>query len=273
MTITRRAVVQKGALGAGAIALGGIGAGRIAAQEATPDAVPMASPVATLGNAPAALGIGSDGDAVVNIVHAAPDAPAVDVYVDGAKTIKYLTFTNASGWIALAAGNHQVQIVATGDDPSTALIDTIITMEANTAYEVAAIGLLASITAGIFPADLTALGVEEARLRVIHASPDAPAVDLAVGGGDVLVANLAFPSGSQYLTTPAGSYDVEVRPTGTTDVALALSSVAFDAGIVYSVYVVGTLAADDLAVTVVTATAEGAMTATPIASPVATPAA
>ena len=62
------------------------------------------------------------------------------------------------------------------------------------AYEVAAINPVAEITAAIFPVDLAVSeDMENAAVRVIHASPDAPAVDVAVTGGDVLVENLAFP--------------------------------------------------------------------------------
>jgi hypothetical protein len=103
-----------------------------------------------------------------------------------------------------------------------------------------------------------------ARVRVVHASPDAPAVDVAVAGGDVLIENLAFSEASDYLEVPAGSYDLEVRPTGTTDVALDLPGVALEAGMVYSVYAIGHVSDSTLSVLPIVATTTGAM-ATPSA--------
>jgi len=104
-------------------------------------------------------------------------------------------------------------------------------------------------------------------VRVIHASPDAPAVDVAVKGGDVLVENLAFPDASDYLMVPAAAYDLEVRPTGTEDVALDLPGVELMAGNAYSVYAIGTLADGTLNVLPIVAGApmEAMQEATPTA--------
>ncbi len=90
-----------------------------------------------------------------------------------------------------------------------------------------------------------------ARIRVLHTAPDAPAVDIAVTGGDVLVENLEFPNASDFLLVPAGAYDLEVRPTGTTDVALALPGVELEAGMVYDVFAIGLLSDETLNVLVV----------------------
>ena len=54
-----------------------------------------ATPATDMGNCVAALGIGTDGDACVNVIHASPDAPAVDVYVNGEKVLAGLAFGQA----------------------------------------------------------------------------------------------------------------------------------------------------------------------------------
>jgi hypothetical protein len=55
-------------------------------------------------------------------------------------------------------------------------------------------------------------------LRVLHASPDAPNVDVLFDG-KTLLTNIAYSSASAYLKVKAGSRRVEVRATGaTTDV-------------------------------------------------------
>lgn len=208
-----------------------------------------ASPASAAGCA-ALLGIGGDEDACVNIVHASPDAPAVDVYVDGALALEGLEFGAFSGWVALPAGDHQVQVTAAGQAPETAVIDASVTLDAGVAYQVAATGYLEAIAPQIYPTDLTATE-GDARVRVIHTSPDAPAVDIAVTGGDVLIAGLEFPNAGDALVVPAGTYDLEVRPAGTTDVALALPGVALEAGMVYDVFAIGSLADGSLTVLVV----------------------
>src|SRR5688500_10614296 len=49
----------------------------------------------------------------------------------------------------------------------------------------------------------------DARIRVVHASPDAPAVDVYANGNKVL-SNVTFFAASDYLTVPAGSYKLQV---------------------------------------------------------------
>jgi hypothetical protein len=218
-----------------------------AAQDSTPESMDM-------GNAMEALGVGAEGDAAVNVIHASPDAPEVDVYVNGAQALTGLAFGEFSGWVALPAGEHQVQVTAEGAALDTAVIDAMVTIEAGAAYHIAATGLLAEIAPQVYQTDLSMLDEEMARVRVIHTSPDAPAVDIAVTGGDVLIENLEFPHASDFLEVPAGSYDLEVRPTGTEDVALGLPGVALESGMVYDIFATGLLADGTLGVLVVPST-------------------
>src|SRR5690606_32949140 len=120
-------------------------------------------------------------------------------------------------------------------------IDATLTLDEGMAYHVAATGTLSMINAQVYAADLTQTGEGNARFRVIHASPDAPAVDIAVTGGDVLIPGLEFPNGIDYLEVPAGTYDLEVRAAGTVDVSRALQGVTLEAGTVYEITAVGQL--------------------------------
>ena len=54
----------------------------------------------------------------------------------------------------------------------------------------------------------------QARVMAVHASPDAPAVDLLVDGA-VAGGGLAFPSNTGYLTVDAGTRNVKVNVAGT----------------------------------------------------------
>lgn len=223
----------------------------VSAQEASPGATPE-----SMGSCTTALGIGAEGDACINVVHVSPDAPAVDVYLNGEVALEGLEYGSFSDWVAVPAGEHQVQVTAAGEAPDTAVIDAMVTLDEGTAYQIAATGLLADITPQIYPVNLTSVDEDSARLRVIHASPDAPAVDVAVADGDVLVSNLEFPNASEFLTVPADTYDLEVRPTGTTDVALELPGVELEAGMAYDVFAIGQLEDDSLSVLVIPSSTE-----------------
>jgi hypothetical protein len=79
----------------------------------------------------------------------------------------------------------------------------------------------------------------KAKVRFVHTSPDAPAVDVAVKGGPVLFSNVAFRQAGQYLSVDAGTYDLEVRLAGTMTVALNVPGVTLGVGKNYSIFAVG----------------------------------
>ena len=187
-------------------------------------------------------------DAMVRVVHASPDAPAVDILVNGERAIENLAFGAATDYVALPAGEYQVQVVPTGAEAADAVIDAMLTLEGGKYYQVAAVGPVAEIAPAVFEVDASAVTEGMARVRVIHASPDAPAVDLTLADGTVIFGNLEFPNASDYAEVEGASYDLQVRPAGTEDVALDLPGVALDAGTIYDIFAIGTLADGTLSV-------------------------
>lgn len=161
-------------------------------------------------------------EAFVRVVHASPDAPNVDVWVDGTAVLTDVPFTAVSDYLSLPAGTYTIQVTATGTtDP---VIDADLTFEAGEAYTIAAIGPLAEISATVLTDD-RAPAADQARLRVFHASPSAPAsVDVAVTDGPVLVAGLAYPEATDYLSVEPGTYPLDIRAAGETDAALTLEA-------------------------------------------------
>jgi hypothetical protein len=183
----------------------------------------------------------AQGDALVRVVHASPDAPAVDVYVDGNKVLSNVPFFTASNYLPLPAGEHRFQVTPTGQAADSAVIDAKATVEAGKAYTVAATGTVAEIKPTILADNLSAPAAGKAHVRVVHASPDAPAVDIRVKGGAALISNLAFTKDSGYLPVDAGSYDLTVNAAGSDTVALELPGVNLEAGKIYDIFAVGLL--------------------------------
>jgi hypothetical protein len=181
------------------------------------------------------------GSAKVRVVHASPDAPAVDVYLDGNKVLTNVPFFTASDYLDVPAGSHDIKVTPTGD-ANTAVIDAKgVAVEAGKAYTVAAVGQLANLKAQVYSDNLAAPAAGKAHVRVIHASPDAPAVDIKVKGGPALISNLAFPTDSGYKPVDAGSYDLVVAPAGSDTVALDLPGTNLEVGKIYDIFAVGLL--------------------------------
>jgi hypothetical protein len=183
-----------------------------------------------------ASGVYAQSEAQVRVLHASPDAPAVDVYVDGDLTLENVPFFTASQYLSLPAGSYQIQVTPTGESPDAAVIDAEATVEGGMAYTIAATGLVANIQPTIIVDDLSAPADGQAKVRVYHFSPDAPAVDVRLADGTVLISSLAFPDASEYLEVPAGSYDLQVVPAGADDVVIDLPGTTLEAGNIYSVF-------------------------------------
>jgi hypothetical protein len=199
----------------------------------------------------AALLVGMSGTSLaaetadVRVLHASPDAPAVDVYLDDTivDALTNVPFGTISDYLAIPAGAHNVKVYATGTT-SDPVIDAAVTVAAGSAYTVAATGALADITARVLKDD-PAPAASTAKVRVVHFSADAPAVDIATAGSAVdqaVVKDLGYPSATDYLALPGGTYDLEVRLAGETTVALALPNVKVQNGGAYSVFAVGSAA-------------------------------
>lgn len=179
-----------------------------------------------------------DGQSQVRVVHASPDAPAVDVWVEGAPAFTDAPFTGVTPYASLDPATYNVQVVPAGATEPV-VIDADLTLEANTAYTVVAVDLLADITPLVLVDNLAAPAPGNAHVRFVHASPDAPAVDIAVTGGPVLFENVAFKEVGDYLPVAAGTYDLEVRVAGTDTVALEVPGVALNDGTVYTIFAMG----------------------------------
>jgi hypothetical protein len=218
--------------------------------------------------------------AKVRVLHASPDAPAVDVFLDDTKVdaLTNVPFGVISSYLDIPAGDHNVKVYATGTT-SDPVIDADVTVAAGAMYTIAATDAVANITPQVIQ-DEPSPSESTAQVRVVHLSADAPAVDIATTGSDpadALIKGLAYPNASDYLAIPGGSYDLEVRLAGETTVALALPGVAVEDGNSYSVFAIGSAASPAVGdnalqvVVAVDATAEAAAPEPTAAAPTLPP--
>lgn len=173
----------------------------------------------------------------VRVVHASPDAPAVDVFIDGQRALTNIPYKRITDYATLPAGTRQVQVAPTGT--TNFVISANLNLQAGMDYTVVATGQVANIRPLVLTDDNSAPAAGKAKLRVVHASPNTPAVDIAVAGGPVLVPNISFGNASGYLAVDAGTVNVEARPAGTTTAALSVPNFTMNAGRIYTVFAVG----------------------------------
>jgi hypothetical protein len=194
-------------------------------------------------------GGGAVDPANVRVGHFSPDAPNVDVYLDGGRVLADVPYRAVSGYTPIAPGATSVEITAAGD-PDTVVFSQELDIAAGD-YTVAAVGELQSDDSEfrplVLPDDNSDPGGDSARVRLVHASPDAPAVDVTTAAnGSAVFDGVAFGESSTG-TVPSGDFTLEVR--GDTEAndgdVVADFPVTLAGNTVYTAFAVGYLTPDD----------------------------
>lgn len=175
--------------------------------------------------------------AKVRVLHAAPDAPNVDVFVNGTRILKDFPYKKVTDYLTLPKGKYQIDIYPTGNLVST-LVSRKVEVDTGKSYTLATTGDRKNIRLLAFE-DQTNVPDGEAKLRFIHLSPDTPSVDIAVKNGDVVSPNVAYRKATNYLGVTPMTVDLEARLAGTKTVALSLPNVQLQPNTAYTIYAVG----------------------------------
>ena len=180
----------------------------------------------------------ADDMAYVRVVHAAPGAGTVDVFVDGKALLPNFAFGTVTGYVAVPAGPHKIQVAPAGKGIGASVITQTVTVSGGIPYTVAALGTAASGFSLAAFGDNNLISNNMARVRVYHLSPDAGPVNVATGGSTV-ISGLTYTNASGYLSVPGGAYTFNV--TATQAGATVPVSATLTGGMVYSVFAVGLL--------------------------------
>ena len=166
----------------------------------------------------AALGLQEDrlraefGSSQIRVWHLSPDAPAVDVYVNGSKAVSNVAFRSASGYLTLPAGKYDVRINVANSN--TVVLSQEITLARGEAYTAVALGSAAQPAAGArFTVDALRDATSGALVRALHAIPNASAVTVYVNG-QAVAPSLGTLAATPYLTLDPGRYTVAVSLKG-----------------------------------------------------------
>jgi hypothetical protein len=178
----------------------------------------------------AGMAMAQGSGARVRIVHASPDAPAVDIYVNGAMVLENLPFREYSEYLTLPAGTYNVEIKVTGTN--TVVKQLSVPVQAGRDYTAIAVGYAgAGKTPGfdvkLLEDDNSAPEEGRVKIRVAHTAPGAPAVDVYVTtpfetltGKQPVLTNVPFNAASGYLSVPIGMYQARVAVAGTKTIAI-----------------------------------------------------
>lgn len=163
---------------------------------------------AALTAAPIAPLSAQDEPAYLRLAHFAPDAPSVDVYLDGEPTdLVGIAYPTASAWLPVSKNRHDITLIPTGADPATSAIEPVqLLLDVGTWTTAAVVGSVANdtLTVDVFTQDMSPINPGGSRLTFYHAVEPAASINI-LRDGVTLVPGLGF-GFETALLTDAGTY-------------------------------------------------------------------
>ena len=209
--------------------------------------------------APPAKEVEQRGRTLVRVVHAMPDSASLDMFADEGKAFANITYKAVTPYKELSgtlpptppvtevpAPSNKLQVVfrvrPVAQDKTVPLAEATEVLTPGNHYTVivlpSAEGKKRSLK--VTSDDLTPAPSEKARVRVIHASPDAGEVDVYAKERDkALFDGVNFESEVGYKEVEPMTATLEVRPKGKRSPLATASNVKWEAGKTYTIIVTG----------------------------------
>jgi hypothetical protein len=139
----------------------------------------------------------------VQVLHASPDAPAVNVFVDGAEALSGVDYKDSSGWTTLDEGTYSIEVqgILPGDN-ATVIGPADLTFAADTINTIVALNSVLAIEPLVLTQPDTPVTAGAARVWVLHAANNVQ--ELVGGPVDVYV---TAPGADLIGEAPLGSFN------------------------------------------------------------------
>jgi hypothetical protein len=177
--------------------------------------------------------------AFVSIYNASPDAPALDIVVDGRQiNSSPFEYADNSGYLRFKTGQRNFQF--SPFNASNVVIDSTVTFENQKAYSVFFVNEYENSELLILNDNSDAPASGKAKIRFINLSPDAGAVSLNVEGDTTkLIPAKSFKQASEFIEVDSKAYNFRIASDGGGDVVLQLPDTSLQSGAFYTVIVRG----------------------------------
>lgn len=206
---------------------------RLVASAAT-----LMAPLAVAAAPPTSAATASTGQGMARFGHFAPSVEPVNIFVDGTLFASGIGFKQVSQYGSLPAGVHRFDLKLSSDPDGPVIFTVDAGVPADGAVTIGAVTTRDGVASHVFDDELTTPSPGQSLVRVIHAAPDVPAIEVQVVGGPLLVASVPYPGASDYQEVQPGTYDVQVRPAGSSEALLDVDDWTIEPGVQSSVAIV-----------------------------------
>jgi hypothetical protein len=171
-------------------------------------------------------GGGGGSPAMLRLLQASPDAPPVNVLIDGKSVAVNLAYGNDTGYLSVNSGSRHVQVVpASGGSP---IFDQTISLVSNTNQTLLLTGPAAAIQPVRLDDTAPTIVANSGYVRVVNASATMGAADAylvpagtSIVGVKPVAAGMTFDQNTGYQVIVAGSYQVFMTTPGTATALLS----------------------------------------------------
>lgn len=188
----------------------------------------------------------ADGISYLTVVNAAPTVGTFNVYVnDVQKNTAALPLGGSIlPYMQLVSGDNTLRFTTAGSTDN--LLSKTISLGGNTAYTYFLIGQSGQLD-GVLSTDvMTTVSTEKAFVRFVNLSPDAPSLNLAVTGGNVVINNQYYKQVSSFVAIDPKTYSFDIQEQSTGKIKTTLTGATLTAGKYYTVMALGMLSPGNL---------------------------
>lgn len=171
-------------------------------------------------------------------LHASPNAPAVDIYVNNNLIARNVTYKEFTKYFPLAGGLYNIKLYPTGQTVNP-IIDRNVNIPPRSIFTIAATGMLENIDLTLIAEPPISRLPYETFLRFVHLSPNTQHVDFGLSNGTKLFSDVEFKEITDYIPIRPGTYELQVKLTGTDNIILVVPNTNLRLGNIYTVYLVG----------------------------------
>ncbi|ACO86502.1 DUF4397 domain-containing protein [Clostridium botulinum] len=180
----------------------------------------------------------SDEKSHIRILHASPDAPAVDIYINDNLIYKGLSYKSFTEYMPLISMVYNIKVFPTGKK-DVPLINKFFFIPPNSIYTIAATNFLKNIA--LFPIldkKLDNKNPNKAYVRFVHLSPNAPKLDFYMNGKKIFN-SIGYKNITNYSAVDPKNYTLNLKISNTENTILTSPNANLKADKYYTVYAVG----------------------------------
>lgn len=174
----------------------------------------------------------------IRILHASPNTPMVDVYINNHPTFKNIDYKKFTDYISVPTGTYNIKVFPVGSKTKP-IIDTNLFIPGGIIYTITVTGSLPNIS--LFPIlDVRRPLIQDKTfIRFIHLSPNTSNLDITTPDGKTLFRDINYKKVTKYIPVNPGKYTIEARISSSGEKVLSVPNINLKPNRFYSIYAVG----------------------------------